>query len=324
MMNAKENARRIVGFDNPERVVTGCPCHWIGYFGCNHEGFDGGGHHMPVGSKWTDVWGVEWHLEHAGVMGFPRGNPLADLPNTLPNYQWPDPDDERLVGKLENDAASWDKDNVFLCGSHREALWEKSHVLVGMENIMCYFYSDPEAVRELFHGIMDFQLGIARHYLNLGVEMVHMTDDLGTQSGLLLSPDIIHEFLVPEYRRLFDLYRSKGVIINFHSCGHIEPILDVFIDLGINILNPIQVSANNLDNVRAKTQGKLALQGGVSSDLIVNGPIEAIREDVQRRIKQLGQRGGFFCNADQYMPWPEEHYRALQDAVEEFGRYPLE
>lgn len=82
---------------------------------------------------------------------------------------------------------------------------------------------------------MDFQLGIARHYLSLGVEMVTMSDDLGTQHGLLLSPTLIHDFLLPEYKRLFDLYKSKGVLVNFHSCGYIEPILDVFMDLGVVI-----------------------------------------------------------------------------------------
>ena len=82
-MNTKENALRIVRFDHPERIMGGCPIHNFGYLGCNHEGFNGGGHHLPVGSVWQDIWGTEWHLEHDGVMGFPRGNPLSDLPATL-------------------------------------------------------------------------------------------------------------------------------------------------------------------------------------------------------------------------------------------------
>ena len=324
MVDQKENARRITHFDSPERVVSGCPCHGLTYHGCNHEGFEGGGHHLPVGSSWTDIWGTEWHREHEGVMGFPRGNPLADLPNALPGYQWLNPDDERLVGKLEGEAASCDRNAAFLCGSHRDTLWEKSYMLVGMENMMCFFYSDPAAVHDLLHGIMDFQLGIAKHYLALGVEMVTMSDDLGTQHGLLLSPDTIVEFLVPEYRRLFDMYKDHDVLVNFHSCGHIEPLLDIFMDLGVNILNPVQASANNLEAVRKVTQGRMALQGGISSTLIVSGPIEDIRKEVRRRILQLGRHGGYFCGPDQGMPWPKAHIQALQEAVAEFGTYPLQ
>ena len=157
----------------------------------------------------------------------------------------------------------------------------------------------------------------------MGVEMAAMSDDLGTQQGLLLSPELIDEFLVPEYRRLFALYKSRDVLVSFHSCGHIEPILHVFMDLGVDILNPIQATANDLDAVRGRTQGRMALQGAISSGLIANGPIEDIREEVRRRIRQLGRDGGYFCGPDQDMPWPEAHIRALHEAVEEFGTYPL-
>jgi len=171
---------------------------------------------------------------------------------------------------------------------------------------------------------MDFQMVIAHHYLEVGIEIANFSDDLGMQNRLLLSPRIIQEFLVQEYHRLFDLYRSNGVIINFHSCGHIQPLLETFIELGVNILNPLQATANDLDEVRRVTQGRMALQGGVRSDVIVNGPTQAIRHEVAQRIGQLGRHGGYFCAEDQGMLWPEEHYQALELAVEEFGMYPIQ
>jgi uroporphyrinogen decarboxylase len=189
---------------------------------------------------------------------------------------------------------------------------------------MCFFYTEPKAVRELLHRIMDFQLGIARHYLAVGAEMVGMGDDLGTQKGLLLSPEIIHGFLVPEYRRLFEFYDEHGILVNFHSCGHVTPILETFMELGVGILNPVQATANDLDQVRRRTQGRMALQGGVRSATIVAGPVAAIRAEVAQRLWQLGREGGYFCGPDQGMPWPEEHIQALRDAVDELGRYPLD
>ncbi len=323
-MDPKENALHIIHFDQPERIMTGVPQHSISYLGCNHEGYSGGGHHLPVGSSWTDIWGTTWRREHPGVMGFPVGNPLSNLVEGLPAFRPPNPDDERLCSLIYQQAENWDRNETFLTGSHRDTLWEKSYMLVGMENMLCYFLSEPEAVRELFHVIMDFQLGIARHYLTVGVEMVQLGDDLGTQSRLLLSPRLVHEFLVPEYRRLCNLYRAHGVLINFHSCGHITPLLETFIELGINILNPIQASANNLDEVRQITQGRLALQGGVRSATLVSGPIEAIRAETIERMWQLGRQGGYLCRPDQSMPWPEAHYRALEETVAELGWYPLE
>ena len=322
-MNQKENALRIIRFDGPERVVGGCPTHGIGYRGCNHEGYEGGGHHLPVGSVWRDIWGTEWRREHDGVMGFPRGNPLADLPAAIAHYAWPDPNDERIIRQVYDQAKGWNAEETFLCGSHRDTLWEKCYMLVGMENAMVFFHTEPDAMRDLLHRIMDFQLGIARHYLSLGVELVSLSDDLGTQCGLLLSPELVREFLVPEYERLFAVYKSRKVLTNFHSCGHIEPLLDVFMELGVDILNPVQATANDLEAVRRKTAGRLALQGGISSGLIAQGPVSAIRGEVRRRLWQLGRDGGYFCGPDQGMPWPDAHIQAVRDAVDEFGHYPI-
>ncbi len=108
-MNAKENALRIIRFDKPERVVCIPPKHIIGYRGCNHEGYTEGGHHLPVGSKWVDIWGTMWEKEHEGVIGFPVGHPLADLPGALKDYEWPSANDERICGRIYELAEGWDK-----------------------------------------------------------------------------------------------------------------------------------------------------------------------------------------------------------------------
>ncbi len=322
-MNEKKNARQIIEFGKPERVLTAPPTHPISFYGANHEGFEGGGHHLPVGEQWTDIWGVRWHREQEGVMAFPRGHPLAYLSTSLDSYAWPDPDDPRICNQIYEQAKGWNRKATFLTGSHRDTLWEKSYMLVGMEAMMINFHAEPVAAKALLHRIMDFHLGIARHYVAAGVEMVGMSDDLGTQRGLLLSPKVIEEFLIPEYRRLFDFYREHQVLINFHSCGHIMPLLETFINLGVDILNPIQATANDLPKLREITQGRMALQGAVSSITLVRGPVEAIRAEVAERIWQLGREGGYFCGPDQGMPWPEAHIEALHKAVAEFGAYPL-
>ncbi len=71
-MDNKANAIEIMNFGKPERIALGFPAHFTGYLGVNHEGFNGGGHHLPVGSWWTDIWGTGWHKEFPDVMGFPK------------------------------------------------------------------------------------------------------------------------------------------------------------------------------------------------------------------------------------------------------------
>ena len=322
-MNAKQNALEIIRFGRPERVMTGAPCHVISYLGCNHENFEGRGHDQPVGTRWTDVWGTVWQKEQEGIMGFPQVHPL-DEPSKLRAYQWPRGDDERIVGRICEQAKGWNAEEKFLAGSHRETLWEKCYMLVGMENMMVYFRSEPNYAREICQRVMDWDLTVAGHYLKLGIELANCGDDLGTQLGPLLGPEIFGEFLRPQYRRLFDLYKSRGVIINFHSCGKIDTVVEPLMDLGVHILNPVQATANDLDQLRARTQGRMCLSGGVSSATVHRGPVAAIEAEARQRMWQLGRQGGYFCGADQGLPFPKEHTDALSRAVEKYGQYPLQ
>ncbi len=296
----------------------------MGFFGANHEASDGKSHNGPIGCTWTDIWGTVWRKEQEGIIGFPVAFPISS-PEALRSYRWPDTvNDAHLIEPIYATAKAFvNPTDAFLGGSHRNTLWERACQLVGMESLMDYFYSEPGFIRDLFHSITDFHLGIAHHYLKLGVEMIHCSDDLGTQHGPLIGPDLLNEFFVPEYHRLFDLYRQQNVLINFHSCGNIESVIPTFTELGIHILNPVQTTANDLDKVRRLTQGKIALQGGVSSGTILSGPIETIIAETRQRIRQLGADGGYFCAPDQYMPWPQAHIDALFHTVETYGRYPL-
>ena len=221
-------------------------------------------------------------------------------------------------------AAAFPGDDRFLGGSHRDTLWEKSYMLVGMETMMMAFLTEPAFARAVLRHIMDFQLGIARHYAAVGVEIVNLSDDLGTQRGPLLGPAIVEAFLLPEYARLIGFYKARGVLINFHSCGNVASVIEPIMSLGVDILNPVQATANDLDGLRARTQGRMALQGGISSATLMDGPPDRIRAEVRQRIGQLGQHGGYFCCQDQELPYPAEHLDALNAAVAEYGRYPVE
>jgi uroporphyrinogen decarboxylase len=323
MINPKENAFRVLRFDAPEYVMTGLPGRRIVYRGCNHEGYDGGGHDCPVGTRWTDIWGVTWEKHQEGVMGFPVGHPLAEMCD-LDDHPWPDPDDGRITGPIAEGAAGFDGEEGFLVGCHRDLLWERAHMMLGTERAMTAMLEDPAFMHAFFRRVADFHLAIAGHYVRAGVEVASFAEDLGAQTGPLLGPRLVDAFLVPGYRRIFGFYKSRGVLVSLHSCGCIESLLDTFMDLGVDVLNPVQATANDLDLVRRRTQGKMALEGAVSTAIVMAGPPERIRDEVRRRMWQLGREGGYFCCPDQGMPFPAGHREALEEAVAEFGVYPLE
>ncbi len=323
-MNRKELALETIRCRNHQKILTEIPTYTLSYLGADHDGYEG--HvdelHRPVGSRWTDIWGTEWHKEYPDLMGLPSYCPISE-PEKLAEYHWPDPDDERIIGAIYRGKEEFDRledrENYILCGSHRDTLWEKSYMLVGMEAMMEYFYTEPEFAEEILDRIMEFQLGIARHYLAVGVEMVDMSDDLGSQTSLLMSPAMIQEFLVPRYRKLFEVYKKAGVLVHFHSCGHVLPLFDTFVDLGVDVLNPIQVSANNREEVAASAKGRLSLHGGVSSSVLMTGTPEEIDAEVREAIRVFGKDGGYFCSPDQYMPYPPENLEIMRASIERWG-----
>jgi uroporphyrinogen decarboxylase len=320
-MTPKENLIRVMEFNHPEYVPSGIPGFGLTYNGSNHQGLDGtGGDASPEGSRWKDIWGVGWHKELADVMGLPEFNPLADI-TKVDTFQFPDPYDPRICAPIHDAEITLNREDGFLMGSHRDTLFEQAYMLVGMENLFIAFYEEPEAVKTLLHRITDFQLGLAEQYVSRGIEMAFMGDDLGHQQGLLFNRSILEEFFVPEYHRTMDFYKKHGVRICFHSCGKVQDILDVFMNLGISILNPVQATANDLRYVRRVTQGRMTLLGAVSSHVVYEGPIERIKADVKETIGLLAQEGGYICAPDQGMPFPPENIAAFSEAVEEFGRY---
>ena len=322
-MNDLENFLALVRFGRPERIPERTPGYGIHYRGCHHEDAQGVGHDRPRGESWKDLWGVGWHKDLDGVMGFPRTHPLADL-TQVDAYRFPDPDDPALVAAIDAGKARFEAEGLqgtrMLCGSNRDTLWERAYMLVGMEDLMAAFYTDPELVHRLLDRILAFQLRIAAHYVRVGVQMADLSDDMGTQNALLLGERIFDTFFMPRYARLIDFYRAHGVLVSFHSCGHIQPLLPRFVELGIHILNPVQASANDLEAVRRVTRGRLVLHGAVDSRVVMEGTPEAVEACVRERIGQLGREGAYICSPDQGMPYPRENLDALSRAVARWGR----
>jgi len=316
-MTDVENFYQLVKFGKPEFIPSHIPDHHASYLGAYHEDLEGQGHECPVGTVWNDVWGVTFKKEFEGVMAFPIAYPLADL-TKLGDFPFPDLNDPKYTSRIYDEAKK--AGNFILSGANNNLIWEKAYFLVGMENLMEYFYTEPELVKKLFHRIMDFQLELAEHNIKAGCRIIDMGDDLGIQNSLLLGMDLFNEFLLPEYERIFDFYKDKDVIINFHSCGYIEPMIDTFIRLGVNILNPVQASANNLEKVRELTKGKLILSGAVNSDVIYGGTEDEIRGLVRRRIDTLGKDGEYICCPDQGLNYPPRNVEILEDEVVKYGR----
>ena len=240
----------------------------------------------------------------------PVGCPLGRHARTQDLTAGPTPMMSAFAPKSTSMAQEFPGGDLLLGGSHRDTLWEKAYMLGGMETMMVNSSTEPEFVREVLHRIMDFQLGIAAHYLKLGIKVAFLGDDLGSQIGPLLSPRLVRQFLMPEYRRLCNLYKEHGVLIRFHSCGNIESVLDNSWNWGSYSEPGSRQRQRSRRRSRAH-QGKITLHGGISSQLLMEASPEQITAEVRRLMWLLGQQGGYICAPDQDMPYSPAQRQAL-------------
>jgi len=196
--------------------------------------------------------------------------------------------------------------------------------LMGMDSLLMAVRTHPAALHQLLDAIADYDIRVFDRYLELGVDAISFSEDLGSQRALLISPRDLRTFFVPRYRRIFAHAVQAGVVVRFHSCGCVQDVVTDLAEAGATVLNPVQARANDLARVKADAvAARLALEGGVDSHLLTVGTPEQVRAETLRVLSLLAPGGGYIAGPDQAMPWPEANYHAMMATVETYGRYPL-
>lgn len=202
-----------------------------------------------------------------------------------------------------------------------ELFWERTWGMRGMEGIMMDLYDHPRFVDELLDHLEAISCTVIDRLLtNYGdlIDAVGFTDDMGSQRGMLISPVTWRRFLKPHQARMYDRIRRAGKHVYLHSCGNIEPIVAELVDMGVNILQPIQPEAMDIFLLKAKYGGNLCFAGGVSAQRTLPfGTPEQVREETRRCIEVMGKGGGYIVAPSKpIMPGvPIENAVALIDTI---------
>lgn len=310
-MNPKENFLEAIYFGNPEYVPLANESVIHGFQ------FDG---NFRL-ENWTDPWGVTWEVGIEGTVPFPRGNPLPSL-DRLSDYRFPNPNDLVFTEPMREGLAVVDRGEKLVMGSLTYLLFERAWAIMGMDNFLVSLITHTLEVHEFLHSIADYARNVFDRYLELGVDAVSFSEDLGSQRALMMSPEMFRELLLPEYQYCLENVLKAGCIVHFHSCGRIDTIAGELADIGVTVLNPIQARANNLEKVKADTCGRMALNGAIDTAVLALGTPDDVRDEVIRVMDILKPGGGYVCGPDQGIPGiPEENMQALWDTAREVGRY---
>ncbi len=193
--------------------------------------------------------------------------------------------------------------------------------------------ADPDYVHAFYQRKLENMLAnIALFAQAVGdnVDIVRTGEDYGTQKGMMIAPAAFDNIISPYYHKLFDwIHENTSWKVFFHCCGGIYPIIPRLIDMGIDILNPVQTSAAGMDPARLKAQfgDRLTFWGGgiETQTVLPFGTQDEVRAQVHERMRLFGPGGGFvFCPIHNIQPGtPVDNLLAMYEAAHEYGRYPL-
>ena len=311
-LSVKENYLEAVKYGNPEYVPMSCEPVWHGISFNDILKFE----------NWTDRFGITWEMGMAGVVPFPKVNPLADIEKQLDDYKFPDPSELVINPDALDRINKIDRENFLVAGNMTYFCFERAWALMGMDNFLAAIIEFPDEIHYMLHELAKYARGVFDRYLEMGVDAVSFSEDLGTQKALMMSPAHFREFFIPEYRYAFENVLKENKMVNFHSCGCITEIAGDLADIGVTVLNPVQARANDLHKIKKDVYGKTALEGGIDTHLIMTGTPEDIRKEVVRVIEILKQGGGYICGPDQYFPnMPDENIKMLWKTAGCAGRY---
>jgi len=277
---------------------------------------------VPDGTSFTDGWGITWHRE--GHHNMVIKSPLAGLDATaIKSYPLPDPHAADRFTHLEYLISEFGSTH-FIGADVSGSLFEPAHYLRGMEELMLDMASGEEEASILFDRIEEFTTEVALESVKRGVDWIWLGDDIGSQKGMLISPDMWREHLKPRMERIIKAIRAKSpnMFIAYHSCGSIYPVIGDLADIGINVLNPVQESAYGMSQseIKAEFGERLALMCGVDTQsfLPLASP-EEVKRDVTKKIEVLGHEGGFIFAASHTIQHdtPEENITALFEELEQ-------
>lgn len=286
---------------------------------------------------YIDMWGVPYRAtadqDHYAVDGAPLKKATIQ---DLESFAWPNPNDPDQFKGLREQAKHLYENTGYVIGADAIKAGPLMTALQmrGYEQFFMDLVIDPEFADALLDKITALLKQMWTNYMaEVGpyVQIAYVTDDLGTQTSLLMSPGLFRDRIKPKMKELHDHIKSLAdVKLMMHTDGAVLPIIEDIIEMNVDIINPVQTSTRGMEDTRAlKDQfgDRLGFHGAIDvQQMLPNASLDELRWEVAKRIQDLGRNGGFIIAPCHNIGHdiPSANVVAFFDFVKEFGQYPLQ
>jgi uroporphyrinogen decarboxylase len=274
-----------------------------------------------------DEWGTAWtkppHLTYASLVD----NPIKEATmESLRKYELPDPDDPGRYEGLRETAEKLYRDTEYALVADfptGAGVFDQAWRVRGMEALLVDMFENPEFCHALFELIGNWYARVYERFMQEVGPQVHMVmlyEDLAMQEGPIMSPEFFRKYVKQQHTEIIRTIRNHtDAVICLHICGSAYAFIESFIEMGIGVLNPVQIRAKDMapEKLKAEFGDQISFHGGVDSqEVLPSRSQKGVAEEVKRLVNILGKNGGFLlgpCHSIQ-PDVPPKNIRALFDA----------
>jgi len=291
----------------------------------------------PDFKLFTDEWGISWKMPkekgfYFDLIKSPLSGDITE--KDIDNFPWPDPTNPHLLDGLKEKVKEFYQNGyAIILESFGAGIFEMSCRIRGYEQ----FYSDLAINPNLACKLMDKFLELKIQFYKMAskelgnyIQFIREGDDIAGQKSLLISPKMYLKYIKPRHKELFNAQKKifpEPFYTFFHSDGAIYELIPDFIEIGIDILNPVQISGEgiNLEKIKKEFGKELTFWGGGidTQQTLPKAKPEEVKKEVKQRIESLASGGGFIFNTIHNIQddVPPENIMAMWKALQEWGHY---
>jgi uroporphyrinogen decarboxylase len=292
-----------------------------------------------IPGQFYDEWGVGWKEVATGegtrheLAESPFATAEIDQVATYP--WWPNAIDPDRYRGLRDEAEHLYKttDYALVGAPGFNGVWERACHMCGRERALEGLLKEEEFIHALLSRIADAckaALGCYLDQVGPYIQIIKLADDLGTPDGPAMSAAVYQRMVKPYHKKLIDFVKKRtSAKIFFHTCGSVHDLLPDLIDAGVEILNPVQVSARNMNTRQLKAEfgSQISFMGAIDTQTVLpHGSTTDVMREVERRIAELAPGGGYIVAPTHNVQGdvPPENLIALYQHAQQVGRYPLQ
>ncbi len=247
-------------------------------------------YYIDVGDKLVqDHFGVVWDRSFDKDIGIVHGIKLSSP--TIKGYSFPDPCDPYIFSTIEQKINLYS--DCFRVFDISFSLFERAWTLRGMENLFMDMIDHPDFVTDLFNSIADYNIAQIQEALKYDIDAVYFGDDWGQQHGLQMGPRLWKKFIYPAIKRMYKTVKNAGKFVFIHSCGDVDELFPVLVEIGVDCFNPFQPEVMDVHALMQQYRGKLTFHGGLSTQKTL--PYGLVNDVLKETLKLLesGKKGNY-------------------------------